>query len=136
MATYSALYPLWKQSRLSQSPSIDMSADTIKLGLVNLSTDYTYSAAHQYVSSVTRYASTTDQTLTSKTVTDGVFACANATFAAVNVSGSKPVQALILYKSTGTDSTSPLIALIVLPLSVLPDGRDIIVSALSGLIVL
>ncbi|MDN4611472.1 hypothetical protein [Arthrobacter burdickii] len=91
----SARYPLFKQSLLSQSPSVDLDTDTIKVALVNTSTDYTYSASHQYKSSVTSYAGTTDQTLTSPTVALGVFDAADSTFTSVAISGTKTVQALV-----------------------------------------
>src|SRR3954471_9580176 len=108
----SAIYPLAKESFLSQNPSIDMDTDTIKIALVNLATDYTYSAAHQFKSSVTSYAGTTDQTLGTKTVASGVFDAADSTFTAVAVSGTKTVAALVIYKDTGSAATSPLICYI------------------------
>ena len=43
------LYPKAKESFLSQSPSIDIVGDTIKVAMVTSA--YTYSAAHQYYSS-------------------------------------------------------------------------------------
>ena len=128
----SAVYPLAKQSFLSQSPSINLSSDTIKVALINTSTDYTYSSSHQYLSSVTTYSGTTDQTLGTITVTNGVFNAANATFTSVAISGSKTVQALVIYKSTGTASTSPLIAYIDGFTAVTPNGGNIVVSWDTG----
>ncbi len=128
----SALYPKFKESCLSQNPSVDMDTDTIKVALVNTSTDYTYSSAHQYKSSVTSYSGTTDQTLGSKTVTDGVFDAADATFSSVAVSGGKAVQALVIYKDTGSAATSPLIAYIDGFSSVTPNGGNITVTWDNG----
>jgi hypothetical protein len=128
----SALYPLAKQSFLSQSPSIDMDTDTIKVALVDLTADYTYSSAHQYKSSVPSYSGTTDQTLGSVTVTDGVFDAADATFSAVSQSASKTVGALVIYKDTGTGSTSPVIAYIDGFTAVTPNGGDITVAWDNG----
>lgn len=128
----SDLYPLAKQSFISQSPSIDMDTDTIKVALVNTTTDYTYSSAHQFLSSVTTYSGTTDQTLGSITVTNGVFNAASATFTSVAISGSKTVQALVIYKSTGTGSTSPLIAYIDGFTAVTPNGGNISITWDSG----
>lgn len=128
----SAVYPLAKQSFISQSPSIDMDTDTIKVALVNTSTDYTYSSAHQYLSSVTTYSGTTDQTLSSITVTNGVFDAADATFTSVAISGTKTVQALVIYKSTGTASTSPLVAYIDGFTAVTPNGGNITVTWDNG----
>lgn len=128
----SALYPLAKQSFLSQSPSIDMDTDTIKVALINVSTDYTYSAAHQFLSSVTTYSGTTDQTLSSVSITSGVFNAASATFTSVSISGSKTVAALVIYKSTGTGSTSPLIAYIDGFTAVTPNGGNITITWDTG----
>lgn len=128
----SALYSKAKESFLSQNPSIDLDTDTIKVALVNTSTDYTYSSSHQYKSSVTSYSGTTDQTLGSKTITNGVFDAADATFTAVAISGSKTVQALVIYKDTGSAATSPLIAYIDGFTAVTPNGGDITVTFDNG----
>lgn len=128
----SALYPLAKQSFISQSPSIDLDTDTIKVALVNIATDYTYSAAHQFLSSVTTYAGTTAQTLTSVTVTNGVFNAAGATFTAVAVSAGKTVGALVIYKDTGTAATSPLVAYIDGFTAVTPNGGNITITWDTG----
>ena len=124
----SALYPLAKQSFISQSPSIDLDTDTIKVALINVATDYTYSSAHQYMSSVTTYAGTTDQTLGTKTVALGVFDAADSTFTSVARSGSKTVAALVVYKDTGVAATSPLIAYIDGFTPVTPNGGNIAIT--------
>lgn len=128
----SAVYPTAKNSFLSQNPSIDLDTDTIKVALVNITADYTYSAAHQYYSSVTKYTGTTDQTLASKTVTSGVFDAADVTWTAVSISGTKTVGAAIIYKDTGTASTSPLVAYIEFSSAVTPNGGDITVAWDNG----
>jgi hypothetical protein len=128
----SALYPKFKESLLSQSPSVDLDTDTIKVALVNTTTDYTYSAAHQYMSSVTSYSGTTDQTLGTKTVTSGVFDAADSTFTSVAISGSKTVQALVIYKDTGSAATSPIIAYIDGFTAVTPNGGNITVTWDNG----
>lgn len=128
----SALYPKAKESFLSQNPSVDMDTDTIKIALVNTTTDYTYSAAHQFLSSVTTYSGTTDQTLGTKTITSGVFDAADATFTSVAISGSKTVQALVIYKDTGSAATSPLVAYIDGFTAVTPNGGNISVTFDNG----
>lgn len=128
----SALYPLFKQSLLSQSPSVDLDTDTIKVALVNVSTDYTYSAAHQYKSSVTSYAGTTDQTLGTVSITSGVFDAADSTYTSVAISGAKTVQALVIYKDTGVAATSPLIAYIDGFAAITPNGGNITVTYDNG----
>ena len=128
----SAIYPKAKQSFLSQSPSIDMDTDTIKVALINVATDYTYSSSHQYMSSVTTYSGTTDQTLGSVSVTSGVFDAADATFTSVAISGSKTVAALVIYKDTGSAATSPVIAYIDGFTAVTPNGGNITVTWDNG----
>lgn len=85
---------------------INWSTDTIKARLVkntyaqNLSTD-------EFVSSVTKITGTTDQTLASKTVTDGVFDAADITFTAVPAGETS--EGIVIYKDTGVEATSPLL---------------------------
>jgi hypothetical protein len=94
------LYPKYKESCLSQNPSVDMDTDTIKAALVDTGT-YTYSDAHQYYSSVSGVVGT-PQTLGSKTVTNGVFDAADVTFTAVT---GNSAEAIVIYKDTGTEAT-------------------------------
>lgn len=125
-----ALYPKAKESFLSQSPSIDMDTDTIKVAMVTSA--YTYSTSHQYYSSVSGVVGT-PATLASKTVTNGVFDAADVTYSSV-ASGST-VAALIIYKDTGSAATSPLVAYIDTVSSGLPvstNGGDIIVTWDNG----
>ncbi len=122
-----ALYPKYKESCLSQSPSVDLDTDTIKVALVDTGT-YTYSSSHQYYSSVSSAVVGTPQTLGSKTVTNGTFDAADSTFTAV--SGSS-VEAIVIYKDTGSAATSPLIAYFdtgVTGLPVTPNGGDISIT--------
>ncbi len=126
-----ALYPKFKEALLSQNPSIDLDADTIKVALVDTGV-YTYSSSHQYYSSVSSAVVGTPQTLGSKSVTSGVFDAADATFSAVS---GNPVEALVLYKDTGSAATSPLIAFIDTAsagLPVTPNGGDITVAWDNG----
>lgn len=122
----SVIYPKAKESFLSQNPAIDMDTDTIKAALIDTGT-YTYSAAHQYYSSVSGVVGT-PATLASKTVTNGTFDAADVTFTAVT---GNSVEAIIIYKDTGSAATSPLIAYIDSAssgLPVTPNGGDITVS--------
>lgn len=128
----SALYPKFKEGLLSQVPSVDLDTDTIKVALLNIAVDYTYSAAHNFLDDVTRYAGTTDQTLGTKTVTDGVFDAANATFTAVAISGTKTVGGLLIYEDTGVAATSGLIAYIDGFAAVTPNGGDITIAWDNG----
>lgn len=128
----SVIYPKAKESFLSQSPSIDLDTDTIKVTILS-SSDHTYSAADQYFSDVTDYSGVTPQTLSNKTVTSGVFDnTADHTFTSVTIDGTKDVDQVIVYKDTGTPSTSPLIAYFDGFTAVTPDGGNIDLAWASG----
>lgn len=102
----SVIYPKAKESFLSGA--INLTSDTIKIILVDSGT-YTYSAAHQFRSSLTGTGGTA-QTLASKTVTNGVFDAADVTFTAV--AGTVSYEALVVYKDTGSAATDNLISYI------------------------
>lgn len=121
----SVIYPKAKESLLSQNPSIDLDTDTIKAAMVDTGT-YTYSAAHQYYSSVSGVVGT-PATLASKTVTNGTFDAADVTYSAVT---GNSVEAIVIYKDTGSAATSPLIAYIDsgTGLPVTPNGGDITIA--------
>ena len=119
-----ALFNPYKASRLTESPSVNMASDTIRIALVDTGT-YTFNANDQYYSSVSSAVVGTPVTLASKTTTNGVFDAADVTF--TSVSGSS-VEALVVYKDTGVAATSPLIAWIDTVssgLPVTPNGGDI-----------
>lgn len=123
----SAVYPKALQSFLTANPSIDVDTDTIKVAAVDLTADYTYSSAHQFKSSVTSYSGSTDATLASVTGTSGTMDAADLSpaWASLAQSSTKTIGALVVYKDTGTGSTSPLIAYIELASAVTPNGGDI-----------
>lgn len=100
------IYPKAKESFLSQNPSIDLDTDTIKVALIDTGT-YTYSASHQYWSSASSAAVGTPATLANKTIANGVFDADDVTYSAVT---GNTVEAIIVYKDTGSAATSPLIA--------------------------
>jgi hypothetical protein len=104
--------------------SIDLLDDTIKIALIDTGT-YTFSQTHEYWSSASSAIVGTAATLASKTVTDNVFDAADVTFSSVT---GVSVEALIIYKDTGTGATSPLIAYIDVAASglpVTPNGNNI-----------
>lgn len=89
------------------SGSINYGSDTIKAALVT--TSYTPNlSSDQFVSTISSNIVGTPQTLTSKSVTLGAAKAADATFSSVT-SGST-VGYVVIYKDTGSSSTSPLIA--------------------------
>lgn len=107
----SAIYPLAKQSMLSQSPSIDFDADTLKCVIVQTGGGhYVYSAAHQFLSDiVSGDRLLTSIALSSISVANGVFDAADLTFSGtLSAAGG----ALVIYKDTGVAGTSPLVVYI------------------------
>lgn len=102
-----ALYAKGKEKILSGS--INFSSDTIKAAL--LSSSYTANlSTDEFWSGISANVLNTPATLGSKSVTSGIFDAADVTFTAVT-SGST-AKAIVIYKDTGTASTSPLIAYI------------------------
>lgn len=117
-----AIYPLYKQALLTAG--INLTTLNIKAALIDTGT-YTYSAAHQFMSSAAAGAVARSGNLASKTVALGVFDAADITLTAVS---GATVEALILYRDTGVDATSELIAYIdtgVTGLVLTPNGGDV-----------
>lgn len=117
----SAIYPKAKEAMLSGG--INLATGTVKAALVDTGT-YTYSAAHEFYTSVSASVVGTPATLASKTVTGGVFDADDVTFASVT---GNSIEAVVLYIDTGTPATSRLIAYIDagsgLPLT--PNGTNV-----------
>jgi hypothetical protein len=119
------LYPLAKTALLTNSPTIDLDNTEIRASLVTAG--YTYSATHQYITSVSSTHRVATATLLSKTIVSGVFDAADVTF--TNVSGSEVTQ-IIIWQWSGTEATSPLLAIIdsATGLPKVPNGGNIIIS--------
>jgi hypothetical protein len=120
-----AIYPKWKEA-ISQSSANSSLTGTVKVALVDTGT-YTYSSAHEFLSSLTGRVGT-DQTIGTKTYTNGVFDGADVTYTAVSGASA---EALVIYIDTGTAGTSRLVAFIdtgVTGLPVTPNGGDISVT--------
>lgn len=100
-----AIYPNYKEALLNGSANTDMSGGTVKAALVDTGT-YTYSDAHTFLSDLSGRVGT-DQTLGTKTFTDGKFDSANPTWTAV--AGGTTIEAIVLYIDTGVAGTSRLI---------------------------
>jgi hypothetical protein len=123
-----AIYPLWKQSLLQFTANNNLSAGTVDVALVDTA-NYTYSAAHQFFSSIPGAAIIgTPQVLGTKTFTNGVFDAADVTFPSVTGANA---EALVIFIDTGTAATSPLVAFIdtgVTGLPVTPNGGNISIT--------
>ena len=119
------IYPKYREALLDGSTGIDLNDGDVRVILVDTS-DYTYSAAHDFlddVASGSRVA--TSGALTNTTVTNGTFDADDVTFSSVTGDQS---EALIFYLHTGTESTSRLVAYIdtgVTGLPVTPNGGNI-----------
>lgn len=120
-----AIYPKWKEAVMAAVSNSSL-AGTLKVALVDTGT-YTYSAAHEFQSSLSGVVGTA-QTLASKTYTNGVLDAADITFTAVT---GASVEALVFYVDTGSSATSRLVAYIdtgQTGLPVTPNGGDITVT--------
>lgn len=116
---------------------IDCLVDTIKVQLVDA--DYVFSAAHDFYNDVPAGARIgTAGALASKTTTAGVLDGADQVFTAVTAGDT--VTGVILYKDTGTEATSALIAYFdtkadASPISVATNGGNItVVWSASGIV--
>ena len=124
-----ALYAKGKEKFLTGA--INLSSDTIKVRLVK----NTYAqnlGADEFISSVTKITGTTDQTLTGKSVTDGVFDAADPTFTAVP--SGETSEGVVIYKDTGVEGTSPVVAYIdtITGFPLATNGGDITVQWADG----
>ena len=126
-----AIYPLYKQEILKAVANNELDsaegATGVFCALVDTGT-YTYSAAHQFYSSLSGVVGT-DQEILTKTMVSGTFDGDNLTYTAVT---GNTVEALVLYrKNGGANTTWPLIAYIdtgVTGLPVTPNGGNITVT--------
>lgn len=125
-----AVYPLYKQSLLSgdTNTALTGSGSTgLFAALVDTGT-YTYSASHQFYSSLSGVVGT-DQEITSPTLTNGLIDGGDVTFSSVT---GNSVEAIVLYrKNAGANTTWRLVAYIdtsVTGLPVTPNGGNITIT--------
>ena len=111
---------------------INWMTDTVKVILVSTSAYTPQTAVHQYLADISGSARIAGPvTLTAKATTGGAADAADCTF--TSVSGAT-INAIVIYKDTGTEATSPLIAYIdtATGLPITPNGGDIIVTWDNG----
>jgi hypothetical protein len=121
------IYPKYKEVILGAATNTNLLTGTVKVALVDTGV-YTYSAAHQFLTSLTGVVGTAGTIGATKSVTNGVFDGADVTFTAVT---GNSVEALVIYVDTGVAATSPLVAYIdtaVTGLPVTPNGGDISIT--------
>ena len=124
------LYDYCRQRFLESQ--INWMTDTIKVYLVSTSAYTPQTAVHQYLADIPVSARIAGPvTLTAKATTGGAADAADCTF--TSVSGAT-INAIVIYKDTGTEATSPLIAYIdtATGLPITPNGGDIIVTWDNG----
>lgn len=126
-----AIYPKFKEALMGAAANSTLNAAEGTTGVFAALVDtgtYTYSAAHEFYSSLSGVVGT-DQEITTKTISNGTFDGDNVTFTAV--SGSS-CEAIVLYrKNAGANTTWRLIAYIdtgVTGLPVTPNGGDITIT--------
>lgn len=111
---------------------INWMTDTIKVLLIDTGAYTPQTATHEYLSDVSSSARIAGPvTLTSKSTNGGAADAADVTF--TSVAGAS-IEAILIYKDSGTESTSPLIAWIdtATGLPITPNGGDIIVTWDNG----
>jgi hypothetical protein len=103
-----AVYPKAKEAALAAG--LNLAAGTVRAMLVDTAA-YTYSAAHEFLSDIPGGARIgTAATLASKTLTNGVFDAADATY--TDLVSAPSIEAVVIYVDTGTEGTSRLVAYI------------------------
>lgn len=125
-----AVYPTYKNSLLQGDANTALTGTGttgLYVALVDTGT-YTYSAAHQFYSSLSGIVGT-DQEITTVTTTGGLIDGDNVTYTAVT---GATVEALVLYrKNAGANTTWRLVAYIdtgVTGLPVTPNGGNIAIT--------
>jgi len=100
---------------------IDLLVDDIRVVLIDVA-DYTFSASHEFLSSVPSGARVgTPQTLSGKTTNNGTFDATDPVFPSVT---GDPCEALLYYKHVTNDADSPLI--------LYNDGKQTVTCAVSA----
>lgn len=120
------LYTKFKEAIIQASANSSLTG-TVKVALVDTGT-YTYSAAHEFLTSLTGVVGTAQTIGATKTYVNGVFDGADVTFTAVS---GATVEALVIYIDTGVAGTSRLVAYLdtgVTNLPVTPNGGDISIT--------
>lgn len=127
----SFMYTAAKQAFLDGA--IDLNTDTIRVRAV-ADEDYTPSAAHTAMTSVTKYTGSTDVALDTPTITDGILDATDDpdAYPSLAIDGSKDIDALVIFKFVTDDAGSTPILYIDLAASVTPNGGDVGITWDSG----
>ena len=124
------LYPKAKEDFLAGN--LNLTGNTMTMALVDTDV-YTFSSAQEDRADVPNSAVVSEVALTSKTITNGIFDAADATFSTVTGANC---EALIIYHTDtqGGNTASRLIAYVdtATGLPILPNGGDITVRFSAG----
>ena len=115
-----AVYPLGANKILNGD--IDFDTDTFRAVLVDTGT-YTYSAAHEFHSSLSGIVATSGD-MGTLAISGGAWDAADLTFSAVT---GATIEAYVIYKWTGSSATSPLLFYVdsASEFPITPNGGDI-----------
>jgi hypothetical protein len=123
-----AIYPKYKEALIQATANSALTGSGttgVYVALVDLGT-YTYSAAHEFYSSLSGVVGTDQEIGATKTYANGVFDGADVTFPSVT---GNTAEALVIYvKNAGANTTWRLVAFIdtgVTGLPVTPNGGNI-----------
>jgi hypothetical protein len=120
-----AIYPKYKELLIGTGTAASLSSGTVKAALIDTGT-VAYNSAHDFYDDVVAGVVGTPVTLTTKTITNGVFDADDVTF--TSVSGAT-CEAVIIYIDTGgANSTDPIVAFLdtnITGLPVTPNGGNI-----------
>lgn len=123
-----AIYPLFKQAMMAASANVQLTAGTIRVTLVDAA-DYTYNVAHDFIDDVPAGARVATAALVNPTVSAaGTFDADDVTIS--NVTGDAS-EALVIWKDTGSEATSRLVAYLdtgITGLPVTPGGSNIVIT--------
>jgi hypothetical protein len=112
--------------------AVNWPSDTVKVALIDTGV-YTFSQTHDFWDDASAGLIGTAVSLASKTATSGVLDAADVTFTAPT---GNSVEALIIYKDTGTASTSRLLLYLesdkVTGLPFTPNGTDVTLTWDNG----
>lgn len=105
-----ALFTKFKEALLSQSPSVDVDTDNIKVVGVDHADDTPVPATDQFLSDIAAGARVmTTANLSGKTVTNGIFDASDEVTAAVT---GDVFESLVIYEDTAVAGTSALMVFI------------------------
>lgn len=131
-----AIYPKWKEARLqgTANAALDGSGATGLYAIIVDTGVYTYSAAHEFYSSLSGLAGTTEQEITTKTYAGGLLDGADITLPTVTAGNN--CEAVVLFiKNAGASTTWRLFAYFdtgVTGLPVTPNGGNIAITWNAG----